>query len=75
MTLRDRAVGWLSGSWRPAWALPAAVAAALGLSIALNVVVVGVFGVDPVPDLLHPATPETLVATLEAWGLRAARPM
>lgn len=68
MTFKDRAVGWLSGSWRPAWALPAAVAAALGLSIALNVIVVGVFGVDPVPDLLHPATPETLVATLEALG-------
>lgn len=68
MTFKDRAVGWLSGSWRPAWALPAAVVAALGLSIALNVIVVGVFGVDPVPDLLHPATPETLVATLEALG-------
>ena len=68
MTFKDRAVGWLSGTWRPAWALPAAVVAGLGLSVALNVIVVGVFGVDPVPDLLHPATPQTLVATLEALG-------
>lgn len=68
MTWRDRAVGWLSGTWRPAWALPAAIAAALGLSMALNVIVVGVLGVDPVPDLLHPATPTTLTATLDAMG-------
>ncbi|MCK6520647.1 hypothetical protein L6R49_04315 [Myxococcota bacterium] len=74
MTLKDRVFGWLSGSWRPPWALPAAAVAALGLSVALNGIVVGVYGVEPVPDLLHPATPETLVAALDALGptLRAA---
>jgi hypothetical protein len=68
MTWKDRAVGWLSGTWRPAWALPVAVVVALNLSTALNVIVGDVLGVDPVPDLLHPATPETLVATLDALG-------
>jgi hypothetical protein len=67
-TLKERTLGWLTGSWRPPWALPIAAAAALGLSIALNVIVVGVFGVEPVPDLLHPATPSTLSATLDALG-------
>lgn len=38
--------------------------ATIGLSITLNIVVVGVVGVYPIPDLLHPASAASLGATL-----------
>lgn len=66
--LPARVRDWMSGANVPAIVLWPAILSAIGLMMLLHVVNVGLLNIDPIPDLLHPATPQTLAETLKAMG-------